>query len=210
MKPLVLLAATILGLPLAAHAQSSWSPSSDELVQLLKPRANGPTRGIRPSNMAPAAPEPVAPAQRASLPVHQVHASAPVVVAAAAPAAATPAADGAGAVNLTVQFETGSDRLAPAAMKTLDTLGKALSNPELASYKFRIEGHTDAVGSPAANKALSERRAMAVTQYVASHYGVDPSRMTPVGMGETQMLVQTAEGVSEPRNRRVQIVNIGS
>ena len=189
--------------------------SSDELVQLLKPRASGPTRGIRA--MPSAAPEPApaysAPAPRAatSAPAPVRHASAAAPLAAAPLAAApAPAASGQASVNLTVQFETGSDRLTPAAIRQLDVLGKALANPDLASYRFRIEGHTDAVGSPATNEALSARRAAAVADYVASHYGVDRARLTPVGMGQSQLLVATPEGVPEPRNRRVQIVNIGA
>jgi outer membrane protein OmpA-like peptidoglycan-associated protein len=113
-------------------------------------------------------------------------------------------------VPLKVQFETGSDKLTPAAVKTLDMLGRALSSSTLASYRFRIEGHTDAVGSPDLNAALSARRADTVADYIASHYGIDRSRLTSVGMGDSQMLIPTAAGVPEPRNRRVQIVNIGS
>ena len=48
-------------------------------------------------------------------------------------------------MNLSVQFRTGSAELTPAARRTLDELGKALSDAQLAPYRFRIEGHTDTV-----------------------------------------------------------------
>ena len=92
----------------------------------------------------------------------------------------------------------------------LNELGQALNNPSLAAFRFRIEGHTDTVGTPAYNQALSERRAIVVAEYLASNFHVDRRRMQPVGMGEAGLLVATADQTAEPRNRRVQVVNIGS
>ncbi len=203
MKPYFVIAAALIVLPFAASAQSGWSPSSDDLVNMLKPKASGPTRGIRALGALPAEPAatPVA-AHAAPAPAVRDHAARPQ-------AAAEPAADLA-SVPLHVEFPSGSDKLTPGAMKTLDELGKALSNPALASYRFRIEGHTDAVGTPETNEALSARRAAAVASYIESRYGIDQARITTAGMGYSQMLVPTAVGVAEPRNRRVQIVNVGS
>jgi outer membrane protein OmpA-like peptidoglycan-associated protein len=42
-----------------------------------------------------------------------------------------------------------------------------------------------------------------------SRRGVAASRLEAVGLGETQLLVQTPDATAEPRNRRVQIVNVG-
>jgi len=123
-----------------------------------------------------------------------------------APAATTEAPS----VNLTVQFPNGSAQLTPAAMHTLDELGRALSSATLASYKFRIEGHTDTVGSAELNKSLSEQRAEAVVSYLASKFNIDKARLTPVGMGEDGLLVPTPANTPEPRNRRVQVVNLGA
>jgi outer membrane protein OmpA-like peptidoglycan-associated protein len=92
----------------------------------------------------------------------------------------------------------------------LDNLGKALNDPKLTNYRFRIEGHTDTVGTPELNQTLSERRAKTVVDYLASNFHVDPSRVQAVGMGEKGLLVQTPDQTPEPRNRRVQVVNIGS
>ena len=113
-------------------------------------------------------------------------------------------------VNLTVNFAFGSAELTPEAMRTLDELGRALSSKDLASYKFRIEGHTDTVGTKEQNLTLSERRAAAVVDYVTRKYGVDPTRLQAIGVGEEQLLVPTPPQTPEPRNRRVQVINLGA
>jgi outer membrane protein OmpA-like peptidoglycan-associated protein len=114
------------------------------------------------------------------------------------------------AVSLTVHFDTGSAELTPTATRVLDNLGRALNDPKLSGYRFRIEGHTDTVGTPQINQVLSERRAKAVVDYLASNYHVDPNRIDAVGMGENGLLIQTPAQTPEPKNRRVQVVNIGS
>jgi OmpA-OmpF porin, OOP family len=126
------------------------------------------------------------------------------------PAAIKPAATAAPAVSLMVQFATGSADLTPQAVGVLDQLGRALSDQSLASYRFRIEGHTDTVGSRDQNQALSDRRAATVVDYLAEKFHVDRSRVQAVGMGEDGLLIPTGDQTPEPRNRRVQVVNIGS
>jgi OmpA-OmpF porin, OOP family len=113
-------------------------------------------------------------------------------------------------VNLNIDFANGSATLTPKAIQSLDALGRALANPSLAAYHFRIEGHTDTVGSPALNQTLSERRAEAVVSYLSSKYGISPSRLQAVGMGEQGLLVSTPDQTAEPRNRRVLVVNAGA
>ena len=73
------------------------------------------------------------------------------------------------------------------------------------SATISLTGHTDTVGSQPYNQRLSERRAQAVQAELVRD-GVSPSAVTTVGDGENDLLVPTAEGVREPRNRRVQIV----
>ena len=126
------------------------------------------------------------------------------------PTAVAPPTTTAPSVNLTVQFATNSADLAPPAVRTLSELGRALSSSTLATYRFRIEGHTDTVGSPEANKALSERRAPGGGRVPDLDFKIDPSRLEAVGMGEDGLLVQTPANTPEPRNRRVQVINLGS
>ncbi len=113
-------------------------------------------------------------------------------------------------VSLTVEFATGSAELTPEATEILDKLGKALSDRTLASYRFRIEGHTDTVGSRAYNKELSDRRAQTVVAYLVDNFHLERGHMQAVGMGVDGLLVPTPAQTPEPRNRRVQVVNIGS
>jgi outer membrane protein OmpA-like peptidoglycan-associated protein len=113
-------------------------------------------------------------------------------------------------VNLTVEFQTGSADLTPQAQETLDQLGKALTSAALSTYRFRIEGHTDTVGEPEANMSLSERRAAAVARYLETKFAVGPQRLETVGKGDRELLVSTPPQTPEPRNRRVQVINLGA
>ncbi len=113
------------------------------------------------------------------------------------------------AVNLNVDFATGSAALTPTAKAMLDSLGRALTDPTLAHDRFRIEGHTDRVGSTALNQALSEQRARRVAEYLEDKFAIPPARLQPVGMGEQDLLVPTTPQTPEARNRRVRVVNEG-
>jgi outer membrane protein OmpA-like peptidoglycan-associated protein len=131
--------------------------------------------------------------------------------AAAKPTAAPPVAPAQKlSADLTVQFATGSAELTPQATRVLDELGKALTSRDLSAYRFRIAGHTDTVGTPEMNKALSDQRAAAVAAYLESKFGVPAARLETVGMGEADLAVATPPQTPEPRNRRVQVINLGS
>jgi OmpA-OmpF porin, OOP family len=121
-----------------------------------------------------------------------------------------PQAAPAPAISLTVEFATGSAELTPDAIRVLDSLGKALTDRALIAYRFRIEGHTDTVGTREYNQELSDRRAAAVVAYLAGNFHVDRSRVQAIGMGEDHLLIPTPDQTPEPRNRRVEVVNIGS
>ena len=191
----ILLAAALTVLPLAAHAQLS----RDDLIGQLKPHPDRTSRGIHA--LPAATPEAATPVAMSAAPRGAI-----TKVVTRVPAPRTEQ----GQANLTVQFVTGSDKLTPAAVRMLDTLGQALSSPDLAGDKFKIVGHTDSVGNPDANKALSERRAAAVVSYLADRYRIDPVRLTAVGMGQEQPLVPTPVGVASAENRRVQVINLGA
>ena len=174
-----------------ATAQRGSDPTVNQLIDQLRPGAG--TRGIRVPTEAPPPAATPAPAVR------------PAVTAARTTAPADlPAA------SLRVQFATGSASLTPAAERTLETLGRALTSNDLAGFRFRIEGHTDTVGNAELNRSLSERRATAVRDFLVSRFGVAAARLEPVGLGEAQLLVPTGDETAEARNRRVQIINLGS
>jgi len=206
------LAGLTLAMPLPAAAQADAATRA--LIERLRPQPGGSTRGIRlptePTTATPAvAPAAGAASTAASGSSSGASSAAPIRQAAAARRDTT-APEGVAAVSLTVNFHLGSATLTPEAERALAPLGRALASNELASYRFRIEGHTDTVGDTMLNRTLSERRAMAVRNFLEARYGVSPNRLEAIGFGDKQLLVDTAPQVNEPRNRRVQVLNIGS
>ena len=73
------------------------------------------------------------------------------------------------------------------------------------SARVTATGHTDKSGPEQYNMALSLRRANTVRDALVRE-GVPATAIQVVGRGESQPLVQTADGVREPQNRRVEIV----
>lgn len=67
-----------------------------------------------------------------------------------------------------------------------------------------VTGHTDTVGSAEYNQALSERRAESVRAALVE-MGVPADQITTRGLGFTQPLVPTGDGVREAQNRRAEI-----
>ncbi|WP_421988693.1 OmpA family protein [Roseococcus sp.] len=201
-------------LPFAAPAQAQDDPAARRLIERLRPTENQ-TRGIRmpgsdtgtvtapPPSLTPAAPQ--SPPSRAA----QDGKPPSVAVNRPPPQPTTTAPAGVAAVSITVNFASGSATLSPAAKASLASLGRALSSPELAPFRFRIEGHTDTVGDAGMNMSLSQHRAEAVAEFLRSQFRVTPDRLVPVGMGESQLLVPTPDQSPESRNRRVQVVNMG-
>lgn len=211
-------AAILLALTPTGRAQQT-NPSTQQIIQSLTPTGNlGTTRGIRLAP-APATPAPTTPAAAAapnSAPAAAPAAATPATSQAPAPATPAPAATQAAAtpaapsVNLNVEFATDSAALTPAARQTLDSLGEALSSQQLAAYRFRIAGHTDTVGSAAYNLSLSQQRADAVAAYLEHKFNISSARLETIGMGENGLLVPTPPNTNEPKNRRVQVINLGT
>jgi OOP family OmpA-OmpF porin len=67
-----------------------------------------------------------------------------------------------------------------------------------------LAGHADRSGSDQYNVGLSQRRAENVRQYLAGR-GIPEGVMRTEAFGESRPLVETADGVREPQNRRVEI-----
>lgn len=182
--PLVLLALLVVVAATPAPAQAP-DPIADSIVRNL-------TRGLRIPGQGDAVTAPVTPIDPRS-PVQ----------------AGTTAPPDRPAVSLMITFGTGSAQLTPQAEAVLGSLARALATPALSRSRFRIEGHTDTVGDAGLNQALSERRAAVVRDVLVQRYGIVATRLDPVGFGESTLLVPSPDGRAEPRNRRVQVVNLG-
>ncbi|WP_291727779.1 OmpA family protein [Leisingera sp. F5] len=101
-------------------------------------------------------------------------------------------------VPTTINFDFDSARLDQTARSVLDR--QAVWIKQFPEVRFRVFGHTDAVGSNAYNKSLGLRRARAAVNYLVSR-GISRSRLEAVvSHGETQPLIPTPE--RERRNRR--------
>src|SRR5918996_2906504 len=73
------------------------------------------------------------------------------------------------------------------------------------SPRITVTGYTDTSGSADYNLQLSQHRAQTVADELERE-GVPATDIVAVGRGEENLLVPTADGVVEPRNRRVEIV----
>ena len=103
-----------------------------------------------------------------------------------------------------IYFDTGSDRIRPESSGTLKEIGTMLKeHPEL---KLVIEGHTDNVGKPEGNQALSEKRAMAVRQYLVTTYQIEGTRLQAKGLGQTKPVTGNDTPEGRQNNRRVELV----
>ncbi len=102
-----------------------------------------------------------------------------------------------------VLFGFDQSELASGARNNLDKLSNVLKKyPET---DIRILGHTDAKGTSAYNESLSERRAEAVDSYLRSK-GIAPSRITTMGMGESDPIADNDSDEGRSLNRRVEFV----
>lgn len=71
--------------------------------------------------------------------------------------------------------------------------------------EVQVTGHTDTVGSESDNDSLSKRRAEEILSLLASK-GFDRAIMTAVGRGERELAQPTSDNVSNPVNRRVEVI----
>jgi len=101
-----------------------------------------------------------------------------------------------------ILFASGSSQLNPKARDLLKAMAAVLKR--YGSTHIDVEGYTDTAGAAALNLRLSEQRAKAVADILLAE-GVAPPRITTKGLGESFPRVPTRDGVSEPRNRRVEI-----
>ena len=81
----------------------------------------------------------------------------------------------------------------------------AQATTRVQTTRIEVAGHTDSSGTARYNAGLSVRRAQNVSAELV-RLGVPRAAITVQGFGETRPLVQTAQGVREPQNRRVEIV----
>lgn len=113
------------------------------------------------------------------------------------------ALDATGHVALYLNFDTDQATLKPDAQAGLaQVLSLLQTNPDL---KLAVAGHTDDVGTPARNQALSEARARTVVAALAAQ-GIAADRLQAQGFGQTTPLADNATEAGRAKNRRVELV----
>lgn len=83
--------------------------------------------------------------------------------------------------------------------------GVLAENPDV---NVKIIGHTDGDGDDAKNLDLSKRRAESVKNELVKNFGIDSSRLTTEGAGETKPIAANDIPVNKARNRRVEIIKL--
>jgi outer membrane protein OmpA-like peptidoglycan-associated protein len=73
------------------------------------------------------------------------------------------------------------------------------------TVKLEVDGHTDSIGSPTFNRALSERRAAFIVEALVQQ-GIAADRLIAVGYGETRPVASNRTAEGRARNRRIEWV----
>jgi OmpA-OmpF porin, OOP family len=110
-----------------------------------------------------------------------------------------------GSVTLYINFEAGRADIKPESQAIIQQVADMLKQEP--GLRISVEGHTDNVGSPAANLALSESRARSVMNALAAK-GIDKGRLTAKGWGQTKPVADNTTTDGKAKNRRVEIVKM--
>lgn len=105
--------------------------------------------------------------------------------------------------RFTLFFVEGKDEFTDESKQIVDSVFAEIARRPVADVI--VIGHTDTVGSDAANDALSRQRAEVVRAAFAAR-GLAADKVVTIGRGKRELAVPTGEGVAEPRNRRVEIL----
>lgn len=106
------------------------------------------------------------------------------------------------ALNLQIiNFSTGSNQIPDENKAILDKAAGLMKNSKDA--KLTVAGYTDSTGNANGNKALSQKRAQAVVDYLVSQ-GVDASQLTAVGHGADNPVADNTTEEGRFKNRRIE------
>lgn len=105
-----------------------------------------------------------------------------------------------------ILFDVNSDNIKPESGVVLKEIATVLTENQ--TVRVKIIGHTDSDGDEKANLSLSQKRAIAVKNALASFYGIELSRLETDGKGESQPLNKNATAVEKAENRRVEFIKL--
>ncbi len=102
-------------------------------------------------------------------------------------------------------FAYGSMHIQPEFMDTFAQLAKVLRTAGFSKYPVRIEVHTSSLGEAKGNQKVSMGRADSIKRFLTTNGRVDAGRITAVGLGETQPIVEDGPN-KEEKNRRIDVI----
>ncbi len=105
-----------------------------------------------------------------------------------------------------ILFEYNSDKIVPSSYEDVRVAAQILNSDDLKAKNFYIDGHADQRGKDAYNKTLSLKRAQALVNILAERGGVDKARLTPRGLGKSQLLCTENTEECYQKNRRVEVL----
>lgn len=109
-------------------------------------------------------------------------------------------------VTYGITFDVNKADIKSESFGTLKGIAGVLAeNPDV---NVKIIGHTDGDGDDAKNLDLSKRRAESVKNELVKNFGIDSSRLTTEGAGETKPIAANDIPVNKARNRRVEIIKL--
>lgn len=106
-----------------------------------------------------------------------------------------------------INFENNSIAIEPESYRTVGLIADALHHPNLFRYKFLVVGHTSATGNAKHNLELSQQRADAIREALATTFSIPPDRLYSIGVGQEWPI--DAADPNGAVNRRVQLINLG-
>jgi outer membrane protein OmpA-like peptidoglycan-associated protein len=108
-----------------------------------------------------------------------------------------------GRIALYINFDTGKSVIRDESKPVIDQIVEMMKSNS--GLKIAVEGHTDNVGNPASNQALSVERAKAVVAAIAAQ-GIASDRLTPAGFGQNKPIADNSTEEGRAKNRRVELV----
>lgn len=103
-----------------------------------------------------------------------------------------------------LQFPSAQSELGPRNQALLKKVDSALAG--LRPSRVIVEGHTDSVGSPEANRILSEKRAQSVEKFLVSQGAIRADRVEAVGKGFDNPIGDNRTAAGRAQNRRIDLV----
>ena len=110
-------------------------------------------------------------------------------------------------VGALIYFDIDSSTILQDSYSLLDEYGKAMTNG-LREFVVVVAGHADNTGSLEYNRKLSEKRAIAVKDYLIKNFDINPNQIIAKGYGEIKPIAENDTNEGRNKNRRVEFLRI--